>query len=176
MTTFLVLGGAGIVLVVLSLLLGDVLDGVLHLDALDNDLFSVSTLAAFVGSLGFGGAIGLALTDNLAIALVTGLVIGVLAALGALRLTRALRRDDATSFTADSLIGHTGTVITAIPSDGYGEVRLNVGGHVRKYAARCASPVDSGRAVWVSAVVSPTAIAVTPLEPGNPELPPSSTS
>ena len=44
MTTFLVLGGAGIVLVVLSLLLGDVLDGVLHLDALDNDLFSVSTV------------------------------------------------------------------------------------------------------------------------------------
>ena len=90
MTTFLVLGGAGIVLVVLSLLLGDVLEGVLHLDALDNDLFSVSTLAAFIGSLGFGGAIGLALSGSLPIALATGLVVGLVAAFGALRLTRAL--------------------------------------------------------------------------------------
>ena len=174
MTTFLVLGGAGIVLVVLSLLLGDVLEGVLHLDALDNDLFSVSTLAAFIGSLGFGGAIGLALSGSLPIALATGLVVGLVAAFGALRLTRALRRDDATSFSADSLIGHTATVITAIPSNGYGEVRLSVGGHVRKYAARCARPVDAGETVWVSAVVSPTAIAVTPLERDDPAVPPPS--
>ena len=176
MTTFLVLGGTGIALVALSLILGDVLEGVLHLDALDNDLFSVSTLAAFVGSFGFGGAIGLALSDNLPLALVVGVVIGLLAAAGAWRLTRALRRDDATSFSATSLIGHTASVITAIPSDGYGEVRLNVGGHVRKYAARCARPVAAGEAVWVSAVVSPTAVAVTPLDSQTPGLTPTAST
>ncbi|QIK72768.1 hypothetical protein G7070_11410 [Propioniciclava coleopterorum] len=173
MTTFLVLGGAGIVLVVLALVLGDVLDGALHLDALDNDLFSVSSIAAFVGSFGFGGAIGLAVSDSTAIAVVVGLVVGALAALGAVKLTRALRRDDSASFRVDTLVGHPAYVITAIPADGYGEVRLNVGGHVRKYAARCAQPVAEGSEVWVSAVVSPTAVAVTPVKrEDDPVLPP----
>ena len=174
MTTFLVLGVAGIALVLLALVLGDVLDGVLHLDALDNDLFSVSSLAAFLGAFGFGGAIGLELSHNPAVAVVVGLVVGVLAALGAVKLTRALRRDDSASFQSDTLIGHPAVVITAIPSDGYGEVRLNVGGHVRKYAARCAQPVPGGEDVWVSAVVSPTAVAVTPVQVDGPALPPSS--
>lgn len=174
MTTFLVLGGVGIALVVLALVLGDVLDGVLHLDALESDLFSVSSIAAFLGSFGFGGAIGLALSDSIPIALLVGAVIGVLATAGAIKLTRALRRDDSASFSAASLIGHPAVVVTAIPSDGYGEVRLNVGGHVRKYAARCARPVAAGDEVWVSAVVSPTAAAVTPVkQDDDPVLPPS---
>ncbi len=55
-----------------ALVIGDVLDGVLHLDALDSDLFSVSSIAAFIGAFGFGGALGLALVDNLAVAVVSG--------------------------------------------------------------------------------------------------------
>ncbi|HSN42888.1 MAG TPA: hypothetical protein VLR88_02385, partial [Propionibacteriaceae bacterium] len=64
MTTFLIIGGVGIVLVALTLILGDVADGVLGLDALDNDLFSISSLAAFIGAFGFGGALSLALIPN----------------------------------------------------------------------------------------------------------------
>lgn len=173
MITFLVLGGVGIVMVMLALVLGDLLDGVLHLDALDNDLFSVSSMAAFIGSFGFGGAIGLALSDNLVIAVIVGAVVGLAAALGAVRLTRALHRDDATSFSASALIGHPALVITAIPEDGYGEVRLHVGGHVRKYAARCTRPVAAGDEVWVSAVLSPTAVTVMPVQGDDPALPPS---
>lgn len=175
MATFLILGGAGIVLVVVSLLLGEVIDGALHLDVLDNDLFSVSSIAAFVGSFGFGGAIGLSLTGSMLIAVAVGVVVGALAGFGAIRLTRALRRDDSASFSVNTLIGHPAVVITAIPSDGYGEVRLNAGGHVRKYSARCAQAVPAGGEVWVSAVVSPTAVSVTPVERDvDPALPPSS--
>ena len=56
MTAFLIIGAVGVVLVVVALLIGDVLDGAFHLDALDSDLFSLSSLAAFVGAFGFGGA------------------------------------------------------------------------------------------------------------------------
>lgn len=173
MFTFLILGGAGIVLVVLSLLLGEVIDGALHLDALDNDLFSVSSIAAFVGSFGFGGAIGLSLTDSTLIAVVVGVIVGTLATFGAIRLTQALRRDDSATFSVESLIGHPATVITDIPAEGYGEVRLSAGGHVRKYSARCTQAIPAGREVWVSAIASPTAISVTPIErDGDAALPP----
>ncbi len=51
-------------------------------------------------------------------------------------------------------------MITAIPEAGYGEVRLVAGGHVRKFSARADRPIETGTEVWVSAVVSPTAVEV----------------
>lgn len=163
MTAFLIIGAVGIVLVLASLLIGDVLDGVFDFDALGGDLFSISSISAFVGAFGFGGALGLALIDNMVVAVVVGLVIGGLAAWGALRLTRSLKRgEDAASFRSDSMIGHSARVITAIPEGGYGEISITVGGHVRKIAAKSELPVAYGDEVWVSAVLSPTAVEVTP--------------
>jgi membrane protein implicated in regulation of membrane protease activity len=150
------------VLVVVALLIGDVLDGAFHLDALDSDLFSLSSLAAFVGAFGFGGALGLAVIDHVAFAVVVGLVVGALAAWLAIKLTRVLKADDsAVSFRSDSMIGHAGRVITAIPADGYGEITLSVAGHVRKFSAKSALPVEAGTEVWVSGILSPTAVEVT---------------
>ncbi len=172
LTPFLIIGGIGIVLAVVALVIGDVLDGALHLDALDSDLFSVSSISAFIGAFGFGGALGLALVDNLAVAVLSGLVIGALAAWGAIRLTRALRQgEDAASFRTDSLVGHPARVITDIPEVGLGEVHVSTGGHVRKFSARADRPIPSGTDVWVSAVVSPTAVEVR-LADGTPELAP----
>ncbi|MDO5675989.1 MAG: hypothetical protein Q4G35_00610 [Propionibacteriaceae bacterium] len=167
MTAFLIIGAVGIVLVVVSLIVGDVLDGVLDLDFLDNDLFSISSLSAFIGAFGFGGALGLALVDNMVVAVVMGLIVGALAAWGAVRLTKALKRsEDAASFRSDAMIGHSGRVITAIPEGGYGEISISVGGHVRKIAAKAQAPVASGDEVWVSAILSPTAVEVTPVASG----------
>ena len=78
MTLFLIIGAVGLALVVVALLIGDVLDGALHLDVLDSDLFSISSRAAFVGAFGFGGALGLAVIDHVAFAVVVGLVVGAL--------------------------------------------------------------------------------------------------
>ncbi|HMS36380.1 MAG TPA: hypothetical protein PKA93_04390 [Arachnia sp.] len=162
MTAFLIIGAVGVVLVVVALLIGDVLDGAFHLDALDSDLFSLSSLAAFVGAFGFGGALGLAVIDHVAFAVVVGLVVGALAAWLAIKLTRVLKADDsAVSFRSDSMIGHAGRVITAIPADGYGEITLSVAGHVRKFSAKSALPVEAGTEVWVSGILSPTAVEVT---------------
>lgn len=166
MTPFLIIGGVGVVLVLLALVIGDLLDGLLHLDVLGGDLFSISSLAAFVGAFGFGGAIGLALIDNMLVAVIVGLVVGALAAWGAISLTRTLKSgEDAASFRSDSMIGHSGQVITAIPEGGYGEIRISVGGHVRKLSAKANEPVLPGQEVWVSAILSPTAVEVTPTTP-----------
>ncbi|GAA4896254.1 hypothetical protein GCM10025789_12460 [Tessaracoccus lubricantis] len=163
MTAFLIIGGVGIALVLVSLLVGDVLDGLFDLDVLGGDLFSVSSISAFVGAFGFGGALGLALSNLMVVAVLTGIVMGVGAAWAAIRLTRALKRgEDAASFRSDSMIGHAGRVITAIPEGGYGEISISVGGHVRKIAAKAALPVATGDEVWVSAILSPTAVEVTP--------------
>lgn len=165
MTTFLIIGAVGLALVTLTLLLGDVVDGVLGLDALDNDLFSVSVLAAFIGAFGFGGALSLALVPNTLLAVVVGAGIGSTAAWGALWLTRRLRAgEDAATFRSDSMLGHSARVITAIPADGYGEIHVAVGGHVRKFSATAGRPVAPGTNVWISAIVSPTAVEVTPNE------------
>lgn len=172
MTTFLILGGAGLALILVTLVVGDVLDGVLHLDVLDSDFFSVSSLAAFVGAFGFGGALGLALSDSVPIGVLVGLVIGLGAAWGAVRLTHALRRDDSVSFHPNAMIGHSAFVITPIPAGGFGEIRLTAAGHVRKYAARCDTAVPAGAEVWVSAIVSPTAVQVEPVGGTEPALEP----
>ena len=69
--------------------------------------------------------------------------------------------DNAVSFRSDSMIGHSGRVVTAIPADGYGEISLSVAGHVRKFSAKSALPVEAGAEVWVSGILSPTAVEVT---------------
>ena len=162
MTVFLIIGAVGVALVLMALVVGDVLDGLFHFDALGTDLFSLSSIAAFVGAFGFGGAIGLALLDNTFFASLVGIVTGGAAAFGAYKVTQALKSgESAASFRPDSMIGHTGRVITAIPADGFGEITLSVAGHVRKFSAKSALPVEAGAEVWVSGIVSPTAVEVT---------------
>ncbi|WP_077686291.1 hypothetical protein [Tessaracoccus aquimaris] len=81
-------------------------------------------------------------------------------------LTKALKSgENEASFRSDSMIGHAGLVITAIPEGGYGEIRISAGGHVRKLSAKSALPVDAGQEVWVSSILSPTAVEVTPTTP-----------
>lgn len=164
MTTFLIIGSIGLVLIILALLVGDILDGLLNLDAIDSDLFSLSSFAAFLGAFGFGGALGMAVTENVTWAAVIGFVIGSLAAFGAIRLTKALKSSEhAVSFRSESMVGHSGRVITAIPVDGYGEINISVGGQTRKIAARSPEPIPAGSEVWVVSILSPTAVEVVSL-------------
>lgn len=171
---FVTIGVIGLVIVLLSILLGDVLDGLFDLDALGGDLFSVAGIAAFLGAFGFGGVISLAFIDVTWVAVIVGILAGVLAASGATALTRWLKRSESTStFKSHSMVGSTARVITDIPAGGFGEVRILGTGQSRKRAARSAVPVQAGTEVWVSAIVSPTAVEVTPTHalPESPEDP-----
>ena len=159
MTTFLVIGLAGLLLLGVSLLLGDLFDGVL--DALAGDVFSSAVIGGFVAALGFGGAIAQAAGAPLVVAVPVGIVAGVAFGWFAAWLTRLVRGggSDETP-TAGDVVGRDATVLTAIPEQGFGVVRVQVGGHVLRFNARADRPVDVGTAVHVTGTLSPTAVTV----------------
>lgn len=160
MTVFLVLGIAGLALLALSLVVGDVLDGAL--DALEADWISTAVIGGFVSAFGFGGAAsdgaGLPLPASLAIGAGSGLVVGWFAGW----LTRVLKDSpsDGTVSISDS-VGRVAKVVTAIPGDGYGVVRVVVGGHPMRLNATAHRPIEAGTEVNVTGVLSPTAVSVT---------------
>lgn len=168
MNWFLGLGIAGLVLLVLSLILDGVLEGLFDgvLDGLFDGLLSLPVIAGFVSMLGFGGAIvlgttGLGTTGATAIGVVAGVAAGWLT----WKLSRALMRDqgDAAPRGGD-LVGISGSVVTAIPAEGYGEVLVHLAGQPLKLAAKCSVPLARGAEVWVEATLSATSVVVRPVE------------
>ncbi|MCL8024106.1 hypothetical protein [Nocardioides bruguierae] len=174
MTVFLVLGVAGVLVLALSLVLGDVLDGPIEglldglFDGLGSDVFSTAVLGSFVSALGFSGAIAEALGAptlvSTAVGVGGGLVFGALA----VWLTRLLRHDDATEPpSTTTAVGYEGVVLTAVPVDGYGTVRVLVGTRALRVNARLDGdhplPLEAGERIQVTGSVSPTAVTVAPL-------------
>ena len=159
MTAFLVLGVVGVLLLLVSLVLGDVLDGAL--DAIPGDAFSTAVIGAFVAATGFGGAASQALGAPGALSLPVGLVAGVLFGWIAASFTRLVRGGgtDATP-TVDDALGRDGRVVTSIPEGGLGVVDVLVGGNVLRLNARAERPLDQGPRVHVTSVLSPTAVTV----------------
>lgn len=167
MTTFLIIGAVGVALLLVALVIGDVLDGVLGSaeGVFDSDVFSTAGLAGLVGGFGFGGAIGLGASGLVPVGVLTGLVLGVALAYGSTRLTRVLRRQGSSNTVrTDSLVGAEASVITAIPADGYGRIRLSHNGHLLTVSARAATDIAAGERVWISEVLTPTAVGVRPID------------
>jgi membrane-bound ClpP family serine protease len=161
-TTFLVIGALGLLLLVVSLVLGDLLDGVF--DALTGDIFSSAVVGGFVAAFGFAAA---AVQGAGAPGLVAGLVgvgVGGLAAWFTVWLTRLVKEggSDAT-LNADDALGRSGRVIGHIPAEGYGTVRLAIGGHTVQLNARSDRPLEPGTEVHVTEILSPTAVRVAPV-------------
>lgn len=160
MTVFLVLGIAGLVLVGLSLVAADLLDGTF--EALEADWLSTAVIGGFTSAFGFGGAAadagGLPWPVSVAIGLGAGVVVGWFA----WWLTRLVKDgpSDGTVTISDA-VGQVGKVVTPIPSNGYGVVRVVVGGHTLTYNASSNTPIEAGDEVNVIGVVSPTAVNVT---------------
>jgi len=170
MAWFLGLGIAGVVLLVLSLVFDGVLEGLFGgvdaLDGLFDGWLSLPVVAGFVSMLGFSGAIvmgstGLGATGATAVGVPAGVAAGWLA----YRLSRALMSDRSGAAPRDDdLIGASGSVVTAIPADGYGEVLVHLAGQPVKFAAKSANPVARGAEVWVAEMLSQTAVSVRLVE------------
>jgi len=149
-------------LLIVALVIGEVGDFG-HADA--DGPFSLPAIAAFIGGIGFVGAIPAALLDGLEpiprvlISAAVGVVGAIPIAYGAVRLTAGLMRmnTDPTLSERD-LIGRLGQVMTAIPAGGLGEVRLSVGGQSLKYYARAAVALPTGTPIFV--IDTPTATSV----------------
>ncbi|MET7966033.1 hypothetical protein [Micromonospora sp. NPDC005305] len=160
---FLIIGGVGVGVLTLALL-GS---GVLHLGHPDVDgPVSLEAVAGFTGAFGFGAAIVNELlggrTPGLIAAAAAG---GVLAAVPtgwlAARLSRAARnmRTDATP-TRDDLAGAIGLVVTPVPANGYGEVRVRLAGQPVKLNARADHPIPVGARIFVVEALSETSVHV----------------
>lgn len=164
---FLIIGGIGLVILVVALLLGDFLDLSVPFDGmLDNDVFSIATISAFIGAFGFGGAIAQQIFGTLWLAVPVAVVMGVLFSWFTIWLTRTLKNSaTGTSVNTRSLVGREARVVTAVPADGYGQVSLSVNGHRTMYSARAAAAVEAGTSVWISNVLSATAVEVQPTHP-----------
>lgn len=170
MAWFLGLGIAGVVLLALSLVFDGVLeglfDGVGVLDGLFDGMLSLPVIAGFVSMFGFSGAIvvgstGLGPVGATAVGVPAGVVTGWLT----YRLSRALMNDwSGAAPRDDDLIGASGSVVTAIPAGGYGEVLVRLAGQPVKLAAKSPVPMARGAEVWVDQALSHTAVSVRPVE------------
>ena len=170
MAWFLGLGIAGVVLLTLSLVLDGVLeglfDGVGALDGLFDGWLSLPVIAGFVSMLGFSGAIVMGTTAFGAVgAAAIGVPAGAATGWLAYRLSRVLLNDRSGAAPRDDdLIGASGSVVTAIPADGYGEVLVHRAGQTVKLAAKSPIPVPRGAEVWVEEALSQTAVFVRMVE------------
>ena len=114
MTTFLVIGIVGLVLVGVSLVLGDLFDGVF--DVLAGDVFSSAVIGGFVSAFGFGAAlmqgIGAPAVASVPVGVGAGLAVGWLA----WWLTRLVKDGSSDgTLSADDALGRSGRVITPHP-------------------------------------------------------------
>ncbi|KQS66817.1 hypothetical protein ASG41_10375 [Modestobacter sp. Leaf380] len=172
--TFLAVGGLGIVVLVLSLVVGEIGEFGGDVDG----PFSVPALAAGLGGVGFGGAAASALLPRLPgvvtvlLCLVAGLVVALPLAAGAVKLSAGLRdMPTEPTLTAGHLLGSQGVVVSTVPAGGYGEVRLTVAGQHLKYAARSDVTLPAGTPVYVVDTPSPTSVEVVSTAPENPHPP-----
>jgi membrane protein implicated in regulation of membrane protease activity len=159
--TYLVIGVVGLVVLGVSLLAGDFLDGTV--DAIAGDWFSSAVAGGFVSAFGFGAASAVAVGAPAVLALPVGVGAGVLFGWFATWLTRVVRNggsDDAVQ--PSDAVGHSATVLTGIPDGGFGVVRVRIGGHVLQLNARADDEVPAGAEVYVTGVLSPTAVTVAP--------------
>lgn len=164
MIGFLIIGAVGLVLLLASLVLGEVLDGMFESLELDfaGGFLSGPVIGAFLAAFGFGAALIMYAADvgagpGALGGLASGIAVGGLAGV----VTRSLMTmptDDAVR-TSD-LVGKTATVVTRIPETGVGEVTLVHQGQFMKLAARASNPISSGQSVTVTAVTSPSSVVV----------------
>jgi membrane protein implicated in regulation of membrane protease activity len=161
MTPYLVIGGIGVALLVFSLVVGELFDGLF--DAFGSDLLSGASLAAFLGALGFVGALVFGSTGSHGWATAAGLGAGLVVGAGAGWLSAALNRGgDESTVRSSSLAGRDATVVSAVPAEGYGEISVVVNGHITKLNARAGEALPAGTPVTITAVLSATSVQVAP--------------
>lgn len=164
LTVFLALGFLGIIMLLLSVFIGEAVEG--FFDGFGPDFLSGAAAAGFFGALGFVGAWVLDATDSTSIAsaagVVAGLGVGGLTGWG----TKALMRGgDEANVTTGGLVGLTGNVVADIPAAGMGQISVVAAGHITRLNARCESPLAAGQAVVITNVLSPTSVVVAEHHP-----------
>lgn len=170
-TVFVVCLAVGGVLLLITVLLDDILGGLLDTIGFDFDLGGVSLmplLLAFVAMFGVGGLIGTqALNLDSGPASLLGAASGVLGAGIVFLLFTFLRRAEAPqAFSLSDLVGRTGRVTVGIPAGRNGSVLLTFEGASHDLTATSDADISAGTVVTVADVVGGTLI-VRPLTPAS---------
>lgn len=167
MVAYYVIGGLGVLVLLLSVLVGDLLPhgAVESLDVTDGYL-STAALGGFAGAFGLAGGVTDALGAPTWLAVVLGVVIGLGVGAGAGSLVRALKNEpEHRTPSGVDLVGLDAVVVSPIPADGFGEVSVTVHGIRRKLSARADKPFGTGERVRVTHSLSPTAVRVATASP-----------
>lgn len=165
MLAFWIIGGIGAVLFLISMIVGDILDGLFDsLDGISGGLVSTASIAGFAGAFGLAGGTFMAVTDlGLGLAIIVGLVAGVLMGALSVAVTRSVANSptDRVPGAAD-IVGSEGVVITTIPEGAFGKVSVQVGGHRLTLSALAGQALPSGSSVVVTQSLSATSVRVAP--------------
>lgn len=164
MVGFLVIGAVGLGLLLVSLIFGEVLE-VFDIDV-GGGFLSGPVIGSFLAAFGFGGALAmygadLGVVGGAISGLASGGIVGGIAGV-ATRSLMSMPTDE--SMRTSDLVGLTAVVVTPIPEGGFGEVNVSHLGQTMKYNARARQAIDIGTPVEVTAVLSSSALMVTPAE------------
>ena len=164
MVGYIIIGSIGLGIIVISLIVGEIFDGIF--DALDFDggggIFSTPVIGSFLAAFGFGAALIMYSTNaGPGVGAVGGLASGAAVGGMALLMVRNLINmptDDPVR--TSGLVGRPGTVVTRIPAEGLGEVTVHYAGQSMKVSARASEPIPAGVPVVVSSVTSASSVVV----------------
>lgn len=164
MTAFLIIGSVGLLILIASLVLGEIFDGLFEgIEA--GGVLSGPVIGSFLAAFGFGAALTMYATNvGSGVGALAGLGSGVVVGGVSLLMTRNLMSmpTDEPVRSAD-LVGTEATVVTRIPESGIGEVSLVHRGQLMKMGARSSQAVASGARVTVVSVTSPSSVVVEPV-------------
>lgn len=167
MLIFWVIAGAALLLLVLTVTVGDFLDGVVETLDFTGGYLSSTVVLSFLATFGIVGGLLLATTEtSVLLASLAGVVAGAVVAAGAGVATRALTNGPtAHQITSSDYVGQPATVTTSIPADGLGQISLVVAGQSTALAARADAPVPTGAGVTVVANLGPGVVKVATTSP-----------
>ncbi|MEX2546278.1 MAG: NfeD family protein [Chloroflexota bacterium] len=169
---FLLCVAVGGILLLLTVLLDDILGGILNFFHLGFDLGGVTLmplLLGFVSMFGVGGLFGTQLFNlGAGPASLVGLLFGFVGAAVVWLVFGALRRAEAPSaFSLDDLVGHRGRVTVSIPAGHSGSVLLSYGGSTHDLSATSDKDIPAGNMVLVIDVAGSTLVVALATQPAS---------
>jgi membrane protein implicated in regulation of membrane protease activity len=168
--TCLIVGGG---LLLITVLVDDILGGVLDFLNIDFDIGGVSLmplLLAFVSMFGVGGLFATRTLDvHGAAAAGIGVGFGGVGFLIAYVLFNVMRRaEGAKPFSTSDLVGRDALVAVGIPAGRFGSIHVKAEGQTHEFSATASVDVPAGTIVRITGAAG-TALIVAPLTPSTPE-------
>lgn len=149
----------GLIILGLAIVIGEILEGLF--EAIDSDIFSPLSLGSSTSIFGLTGLGLLEMAINPIGALLGAVAAAAIAAIITVKVMHALMKSDSRdSVSSAELVGLAGHVVTDIPADGYGTIKVLASGHDTRLNAKANKPIESGQKVRVVEVLSPTSVRV----------------